>query len=238
MADALKVIIAAAGSSSRMGPEIEVNKPYIKLKGKPILTYSLGFFDAITWVDEVIIMAAPEEVEYCQQAIVKKYGYQKVTAVLPGGARRQDTIWQGLQYLSKRGSTYVAVHDGARPFLSYGVFYQLCLEAYHFGATVPGVKVKDTVKLVNEGNVVTKTPPREYLFAVQTPQVFHFERIYQAYERALHENFYGTDDAGLYERFIGPVRLVESERDNLKITTPLDLILAEQVVEKVNRGEW
>jgi 2-C-methyl-D-erythritol 4-phosphate cytidylyltransferase len=231
LSDTFTVIVAAAGKSARMGAGALVNKPYIRVKGKPLLAYSLGFFDAVTWVDSVIVMVAEHETQYCLETVVNRYRYHKVRAVLPGGVSRQDSVWRGLKHLAADPPSYVAVHDAVRPFLSYAAFYQLSLEAHHYGGAVPGVKVKDTVKLADQKNFVLQTPPRDYLFSAQTPQVFHFDRLYDAYRRAEQEGYAGTDDASLYERFIGPVRLVESDVDNVKLTTPAELVLMEYMME-------
>jgi 2-C-methyl-D-erythritol 4-phosphate cytidylyltransferase len=233
LADHFAVIIAAAGRGERMGADAELNKPYVKIKGKPLISYSLGFFDAVTWVDDILVMTAEHEVGYCQHAVVERYRYHKVSAVLPGGDTRQETVWKALQQLKADPPAYVAVHDAARPFLTYGTFYQLSLHAHHYGAAVPGIKVRDTIKLTDAKNFILETPPREYLFAVQTPQVFHFDRLYEAYRQAMQAGYTGTDDASLYERFVGAVRLVEAETDNLKLTTPEDLVMMEYTM-----GHW
>jgi 2-C-methyl-D-erythritol 4-phosphate cytidylyltransferase len=209
-----------------------INKPYVRIKGKPLITYSLGFFDAVTWVDSIMVMAAAAETSYCREEIVKRYRYRKVSAVLTGGLSRQASVWQGLKQLEASNPAYVAVHDAARPFLSYSTFYQLSLEAHHYGGAVPGVKLKDTVKLIDQKNFILQTPPRDQLFAVQTPQVFHYDRLYRAYQQAEQAGYEATDDAALYERFIGPVRLVESEEDNIKLTTPADLAAIEYLLEQ------
>jgi len=116
MADNLRVVIAAAGTGSRMGGK--VNKQYMLLNKRPILTYSLDSFEQSSLVDEILIVAKPEETDYCRQEIVERYKYRKVSKVVAGGKERQDSVWAGLQELYNNGTDYVAVHDGARPLFS------------------------------------------------------------------------------------------------------------------------
>jgi len=225
----LKVIIAAAGQAVRMGGRI--NKPYLEVNNYPVLAYSLRFFEDFRFCDEVVIIAAEGELEYCRRNIVEKYNFAKVAAVLPGGRERQDSIWVGLKFLQNRNCSLVAVHDSARPLLSLTLMEELINEAIKWNAAIPGVRVKDTIKLVDKNNFVLSTPDRKALYAVQTPQVFNYQQLYNAYVRAEQDNYKGTDDAMLYEKYIGKVKVVETGHNNPKITTPDDLIIVKALAD-------
>lgn len=225
----LKVIIAAAGKATRMGSKI--NKPYLNLNNYPVLAYSLCFFERFKICDEVVIIAADGELEHCRQNIVEKYKFSKVSAILPGGRERQDSIWVGLKFLQNRNCKLVAVHDSARPLLSPPLMEKLIITGIKWNAAIPGIRVKDTMKFIDDNNFVASTPERKALFAIQTPQIFNYQHLYNAYIKAEQENFKGTDDAMLYEKYIGKVKVVETSHNNPKITTPDDLIIVKALAD-------
>lgn len=230
MVNNLRVVIAAAGKSKRMGGND--NKQYMKINSYPVLAYSLNFFEKTTIVDEIVIVTAKNEIEYCQKELVDKYKIQKVAAVIAGGKERQDSVWKGLQYLNKN-TDYVAVHDGARPLISETVLHNLLKEAEKWGAAVPGVRSKDTIKMIDRDGFVKQTLDRDRLIAIQTPQVFKFSELQQAYLQAIEDDFMGTDDATLFERYIGRVKVVEGDYNNIKITTPGDLNIVKSLMGKL-----
>jgi 2-C-methyl-D-erythritol 4-phosphate cytidylyltransferase len=227
MVNNLRVVIAAAGSATRMGGK--VNKQYMLLKGKPVLTYALDKFEEYDMVDQIVVVANAAEVDYCEREIVKKYGYRKVLGVIAGGRQRQDSVWAGLQYLGK-DTDLVAVHDGARPLMSYKMLNELIDEAREWGAAVPGVNPKDTLKSVDRDGFVRQTLDRSSVVAIQTPQVFKYSELYSAYRLAQEDDFRATDDAAIFETYIGRVKVVAGEDSNLKITTPADLKIAEALL--------
>ena len=227
MANNLRVVIAAAGTGSRM--KSRINKQYMLLNSRPILSYSLDIFEKHEAVDEIVIVAHPREIEYCEREIVNKFGYRKVKKVIPGGKQRQDSVWAGLLQLNQ-DTDYVAVHDGARPLLTLALLDDLIKEAKEWGAAIPGVYVKDTLKIVDRDGFVGNTLNRSTTVFIQTPQVFRFQELYQAYEMALEEGFKSTDDAALFEKYIGRVKVVPGNYNNLKITTPEDLIIVEALL--------
>ncbi|MGI5879619.1 MAG: 2-C-methyl-D-erythritol 4-phosphate cytidylyltransferase [Syntrophomonadaceae bacterium] len=229
MADNLRVVIAAAGTGSRMGST--VNKQYMLLKNRPILAYSLDSFEQSGLVDEIVVVAKPEEIDYCRKEIVERYQYRKVSKVIAGGRERQDSVWAGLRELYNNQTDYVAVHDGARPLFPSDLLEALFIQAQKWGAAIPGVFARDTLKTVDQDNFVNQTLDRTCIIAVQTPQIFNYSQLYSAYEQALRENFQGTDDAVLFEKYMGRVKVVTGEQANLKITTPEDLIIAESYLE-------
>lgn len=227
MANNLRVVIAAAGTGSRM--KSNINKQYMLLKGKPVLYYSLKTFNNHDLVDEIVVVAHTDEVDYCLENVVKKYQFSKVKKVIPGGRERQDSVIQGLKNLSA-DTDYVAVHDGARPLLPSGLIHNIYSEAQKYGAAIPGVPVTDTIKMVDKDGFVSSTIDRSSIMAVQTPQIFAYAKLLKAYELALQDNFIGTDDASLYEKYIGQVKVVLGDPNNIKITTPKDIIIAEQLM--------
>lgn len=231
MANNLRVVIAAAGQGSRMGTK--TNKQFILLKSHPVLAYSLDFFEKQDLVDEIVVVSSEKELDYCRREIVGKFRYRKVSAVLPGGKERQDSVWAGLQYLSP-DTDFVAVHDGARPLLSSDVLRRLLFAAEEWGAAIPGVASKDTLKMVDKDSFVRQTIDRSMVYSIQTPQVFKYKELMEAYHLAYEENFYATDDSALFEKYIGRVKLVAGDYNNIKITTPEDLMIARSLLEMEN----
>ena len=227
MVNNLRVVIAAAGRGSRM--ESSTNKQYLLLNSRPVLTYSLDFFEKLDVVDEIVIVTGEKELDYCEREIIKPFKYKKVSAVIPGGKERQDSVWAGLQKLGA-DTEFVAVHDGARPLLSSAVLYRLLEEAREWGAAIPGIASKDTLKAVDRDDFVRQTLDRTTVYGIQTPQVFKYEELMAAYRQSYEENFRGTDDASLFEHFIGRVKVVEGDYNNIKITTPGDMLIAEALL--------
>lgn len=230
MANNLRVVIAAAGSGKRMASKI--NKQYMLLKEKPVLAYSLDVFEEFGLVDDIVIVAHPREVDFCEKEVVKKFGYSKVSQIIPGGEQRQDSVWAGLKELDSR-TDFVAVHDGARPLLTAGLLWELLKEAEEWGAAIPGIRARDTLKMVDRDNFVGQTLDRSSIVAVQTPQVFKYNELLRAYEYAYEEGFMATDDSSLFEKYIGRVKVVPGNYNNIKITTPEDLIIAEGLLKEL-----
>ncbi len=232
MVNNLRVVIAAAGSGSRMGSK--TNKQYIQLGTRPLLTYSLDTFEKMEIVKDIIIVAKEPEIEYCEKAVVKACGYKKVSRVIAGGLERQDSIWLGLNELDK-DTDYVAVHDGARPFVTVELVMRILEAAVRWGAAIPAVAVRDTLKKVDKDNFVRQTLDRAAIFAIQTPQIFRYGELYKSYEYAREQGINATDDASLYEKYIGRVKVVPGDYNNLKITTPEDLVIARTILETTGK---
>lgn len=232
MDDNLRVVIAAAGVGRRMGGGI--NKPYRLLLSRPVLAYSIDVFEAHPQVDEIVVVAHPDEVDYCQSAVIRPYGYKKVSNVIPGGAERQDSVWAGLQSLGQ-DTAYVAVHDGARPLLSKALIDRLLEAAREWGAAIPGVTARDTLKKIDRDGFVAHTLDRSVVSMIQTPQIFQYQELRRAYEFAYRDGLIGTDDASLFEVYIGRVKVVPGEVNNIKMTTSEDLLIAEALL-RINRS--
>ncbi|MCD6453297.1 MAG: 2-C-methyl-D-erythritol 4-phosphate cytidylyltransferase [Dehalococcoidales bacterium] len=214
-------VIVAAGSSQRMGG---VDKVLALLGGKPILARAVDTFQKCNPIDQIVVVANKQSLEQCQQ-LVASYGWSKVTDVCVGGKQRQDSVAAGLNCL--RDSEWVVIHDGARPLVTEELIYRGLAEARETGAAVAAVPVTDTIKLVGDDNIVKETMPRHRLQAAQTPQVFRRDIITSAY-REIIKNV--TDDASLVERLGVRVKLYPGSYDNIKITTPRDLALAEMLL--------
>jgi len=224
----VSVIIAAAGMSNRMGSKI--NKQFIVIDNKPILAHTIEKFESCKYVDEIIVVSKEQEVEYCRKEIVRKYGYRKVTNIIKGGKERQDSIYNGIMALNER-TDIVLTHDGARPFVRMESIISGIEGALEHGACVIGVPLKDTIKVIEDNNQVHHTPNRALLWAAQTPQCFQIDLLKEGYEYAISEGILGTDDSSLVEKKGYPVKMIMGTYDNIKITTPEDLVVAESIVK-------
>lgn len=218
-------IVLAAGRGSRM--QSEVQKQYLHVGGKPVLYYSLKQFEDFEGVDEIILVTGEKEIEYCREQIVNAYGMKKVKKIIPGGKERYHSVYQGLCAAENCG--YVFIHDGARPFLDGDMLIRALDAVKKFGACVVGMPVKDTIKVADEEQFAVQTPQRSRLWMVQTPQVFDYALIKDAYARMMEQELPGiTDDAMVLEKMTGKsVKLVQGSYQNIKITTPEDLLVAE-----------
>ena len=214
-------LIAAAGQGSRMGSKI--NKQYLSLLDKPVLAHTLQVFEEHPAIHGIIIIAAATEVEFCRQEIVKAYQLSKVMKIVAGGKERQDSIYRGIEELPD-SCQLVVVHDGARPLITPDIISQSIETAQRAGAAIVAVPVKDTIKTVEKG-VVQATLDRSQLWSVQTPQVFKKDILQKAYQDAFGRGFYGTDDASLVELLGVDIQVVPGSYENIKITTPEDIVL-------------
>ena len=211
-------VIAAAGESRRMGG---VDKVFALLAGKAVLAWVIDTFEGCSSVDKVVVVVSEPSLERCRQLLAGEK-WSKVTDICIGGKRRQDSVLAGLNKLGQ--CDWVIVHDGARPLVREDLIYRGLSEARETGAAVAAVPVTDTIKVAENGGLVEQTLPRHNLWAVQTPQVFRFDIISEAYSRVPGEV---TDDASLVERLGYKVKLYMGSYDNIKVTTPGDLALAE-----------
>ena len=226
-------VVLAAGRGKRM--ESSVHKQYLLLHEKPVLYYALKAFEESP-VQEIVLVVGKGEIEYCQKEIVEKYGFQKISHIIEGGAERYHSVYCGLKAI--KGADYVLIHDGARPFLDEEIIKRNIQAVREYQACVAGMPSKDTVKIVDENDFAVNTPERRFVWCIQTPQVFETALIRQAYFKLMEneENETGiTDDAMVVERMENcAVKLVEGSYENIKITTPEDLILAESLIKKRN----
>ena len=217
------VVIAAAGESQRMGG---VDKVFALLGGKPILARVVDAFQGCNPVDQIVVVLSQQNLKRGKQ-LVAEQGWSKVSDVCAGGRRRQDSVAAGLRRLGN--CDWAVIHDGARPLVTVDLINRGLEAAKETGAAVAAVPVTDTIKLAGDDRIVHQTPPRQNLWAVQTPQVFGIKIITEAYSRA---NGDVTDDASLVEQLGYRVKIYMGSYDNIKITTPDDLALAEVLWRK------
>lgn len=226
----VSAIIPAAGRGERMKRE-KVGKQYLPLGGNPILVHTLLAFEECPSIKEIILAVKEEELDYCQLAIVKKFGLRKVKEIVAGGERRQDSVHNALRKVGE-DCHIVLVHDSVRPFVSREIIRRSIEETRVHKAVATAIPVTDTIKEGNGRGFVEKTLDRDCLWSIQTPQGFETGLIKEAYSRAYEENFYGTDDASLVEKMGHPVKVIEGSHENIKITTPEDLIIAEAILRE------
>jgi 2-C-methyl-D-erythritol 4-phosphate cytidylyltransferase len=220
-------LIPAAGRGLRMGGMIP--KPYLQLGAREILAHTLDVFEVCAAIDEVWIIVAPEHISFCQQTIVERYGYRKVKGVVTGGTTRQESVWNGLQHLGDRVDL-VVVHDGVRPFVTEAILRDTLSHAVRYGAAIAAVPVKDTLKRVSEAGDVEATVSRDRLWRVQTPQAFQRSLLQAAFLYAREQGVTVTDEAALLESLGRVVIVVRGIESNIKVTTPDDLLFAENIV--------
>jgi 2-C-methyl-D-erythritol 4-phosphate cytidylyltransferase len=221
-------VIVAAGRGRRMGAA--ENKAYLPVAGRPVLSHTLEAFERCGSVRSVVIVAADDEIERAWE-LVRKDRLRKVSAIVAGGAERQDSVALGLAALESEG---VLVHDAARPLVTPAQIEACCTAAETYGSSALVVPVKDTVK-VTEGGMIISTPDRSMLCAVQTPQAFSRLELLEAHRLAREEGAAATDDAMLFERLGRKVAAVPGDYTNLKITTPEDLLIAELFLARRQR---
>ena len=227
-------ICLAAGQGKRMGSKLQ--KQYLLIKDKPVLYYALKAFQDSNAVDEVILVVGASEEEYCRKEIVDAYGFSKVTAIVAGGKERYHSVFCGLQAVEE--ADYVLIHDGARPFLTQDIINRCITGAKEYKACVAGMPVKDTIKLADEEQNIESTPERSRVWMIQTPQAFEYSLIKEAYSILIEQEMKGvkteipvTDDAMVVEYFMKQkVHLVMGSYENIKITTPEDMRIADVFV--------
>jgi len=211
-------VIVAAGGSQRMGG---VDKTLALLARKPVFARTVDVFQNCGYIDQIVIVLNKKNLERGKQLAIEQ-GWAKVTDVCLGGERRQDSVAAGLSRLSN--CEWAVIHDGNRPLLTEDLIRRGLTEARETGAAVAAVPVTDTIKVTGDNRIVHQTPPRQNLWSIQTPQVFCYSIITEAHRKADIE---ATDDASLVEQLGYSVKLYMGSYDNIKITTPNDLVLAE-----------
>ena len=217
-------VIVAAGSASRMGG---IDKVMAPLGGEPMIIKTVRAFQQCDAIREIVVVTRPDLIVPIMDLCASM---DKVRAVVAGGSSRQASVSLGLNALSEKVKL-AAIQDGARPFVTWQLIDRVVRAAHSFGAAAPAIPVKDTIKEVG-GGVVKQTPDRSTLFAVQTPQVFDFDLLRAALKKAEQENAQVTDDCSAVERMGMSVKIVEGDERNIKVTTPLDLKIAELLLEE------
>ena len=218
-------VIVAAGTASRMGG---IDKVMAPLQGEPMIVRTVRQFQNCDAISEIVIVTREDLIipitNLCKDMT-------KVTAVVAGGKSRQESVSLGLNTLSKKVKL-AAVHDGARPLITWQVIDRVVRAAHTYGAAAPAIPVKDTIKVV-EGYIVKNTPDRDTLRAIQTPQVFDFDLLRGALKKAELDGAAVTDDCSAVERMGMSIKIVEGDERNIKVTTPMDLKIAELLLEEM-----
>jgi 2-C-methyl-D-erythritol 4-phosphate cytidylyltransferase len=220
-------IVASAGMGRRFGSHTD--KLFQNLGGKPVVIWALETLESVDEIKGIIPVLRKEDMERGPD-VFGRYNLSKINMIAPGGKERQDSVYNGLKYIEDKNSL-VLIHDGVRPFIEKDLIEKLIKELQSFDGVVLGVPIKDTIKEAEEG-IIKKTLRRDSLWAIQTPQIFPYANISTAYERAIKEDFYSTDDASLIERYGGKIKVIMGSYRNIKITTPEDLIFAEYLLSK------
>ncbi len=215
------VVVAAGGTGKRFGGRTP--KQFLKIKKKTILEYSVRAFTRVGDIQDVVVVA-PKELVKRAEKVIATIPFKGTKTVVAGGRERQDSVWIGLHAFSVQPDI-VLVHDAARPLIEPVIIRKVIAALRDYPAAVVGVKVKDTVKVEGQSGFFTGTLDRRSLWTVQTPQGFHFRVLLDAHRKANEESFLGTDEASLVERLSVPVKIVEGDKRNVKVTTRDDLRL-------------
>ena len=222
----VSAVIVSAGNSSRMGG---VNKQFLEINNIPVIAHTIKVFENSDLIDEIVVVTRECDIESIKN-LISQYDFKKVSAVVKGGETRQLSVYNGVINTSNNAD-FVAIHDGARPLVTEKVISDTLYKAFEFGAAATGVKVKDTVKQVNDSDDIVATPDRAYLRFIQTPQIFSKSLYLDAVSSVENsENF--TDDCMLIEAYGKTVKFVDGDYENIKITTPEDVDLALNYLNK------
>lgn len=216
-------VIVSAGKGHRFMEGQK--KQFYFLGGKPILAHTLDKFETCPLIRSILLVVGQEDMDYCLKEVIEKYKLKKVSQIVPGGKRRQESVKNGMDALPK-DEDIVVIHDGVRPFVTKTMIEDSIHSAVRYGAVILAMPVKDTIKMSNPDGTVLKTLDRESLWQIQTPQTFQAKVIKEAYHRATEDGFVGTDDASLVERLGVKVHILPGSYANIKITTQEDLQLA------------
>jgi 2-C-methyl-D-erythritol 4-phosphate cytidylyltransferase len=220
-------LVPSAGSGKRMAANGD-NKPFLRLKGKPLLYYVLSGLERSKLVDSVVLVTKEKYIEEAKK-IVTKYGARKVTDIVPGGETRTQSVRNGLERIKAADDDIILIQDGVRPFLTESAIQATVETARQYGASVLGVQCTSTIKKVGAQDVIEETVDRKALWEAQTPQAFRYGVIREAYEKFKEEE--ATDDSSFVERLGVKVRITPGDKNNIKITVPEDLALAEAILE-------
>jgi 2-C-methyl-D-erythritol 4-phosphate cytidylyltransferase/2-C-methyl-D-erythritol 2,4-cyclodiphosphate synthase len=222
-------IIPAGGAGKRL--KAHVAKQYLFLDHMPVLVHTLKVFQKSKLIDNIILALPPDDLVSVRQELIDKYGLTKVTTIVAGGKKRQDSVNNGLATINGKCDV-VVIHDAVRPFVTEKMIRRVIDAAKTTGAASAGMKAIDTIKETQKNNMVATTIPRQNLWLTQTPQAFKFELLKKAYKTAYDEKFYGTDDASLVERIGKKVKMIEGSYENIKITTEEDILITDALMKK------
>ncbi len=228
-------IITAAGKGTRLKGDI--SKQFMNIYGKPILAHTITAFQNASKIKEIYVSVPKDYLELCQKSIIEKYSFNKVKKLIVGGSSRQESVYNALVELPA-STKLVSIHDGVRPLITAEEIDLLINTLMRENKRDPKIRgvimaapARETIKITDK-NTIDKTVPRETVWYAQTPQIFFYKDILKAHNKAREDNFIGTDDACLVERMNWKVSMVRGRHENIKITTPLDLFLAELIMTR------
>ncbi len=231
-------IITAAGKGTRLKGNI--SKQFMNIYGKPILAHTITAFQRSSKIKEIYISVPKDYKKSCQKSIIEKYSFDKVKKLVTGGDNRQESVYNALVEIPS-STKIVSIHDGVRPLITteeINLLINTLTRENRKDSSVKGVimasSARETVKVISK-NSIDRTIPRDKIWHAQTPQVFFYDVILEAHRKARKDNFTGTDDACLVERMNCKVNIVRGRHENIKITTPVDLFLAELIMTKNGR---
>lgn len=226
------IIIVAGGNGSRM--KNHQNKVFLPLAGKPIIYHTLKIFENLSLIDHILITAKAKDIPQLEE-IIKDSNFQKVAKIIEvSSTERQENTWQAIKYLKTlkiKDDDLIGVHNAVNPLVTREEVKQVFTAAKEKGSALLAMPAKDTVKIVDKHNFVDYSPDRNFVYYAQTPQVAQFSIIYKAFAQAEADNHWGTDDTSLIERIGKQVKVVPCSADNFKITYPIDLLTAQQIMK-------
>ncbi len=223
-------VVVAAGYGRRMGADRP--KQFLCLDNRPILVHTLMRLSEIEFIEGIVLVVSQQEIDDCKKDIVDAYAIKKIVSVVKGGARRQDSVFNGLNALSDINPDYVLVHDGVRPFFSKDLCKRVFDGLKEFSAVIPGLSIAPTIKEVDSDSIVSSTLNRDDLREIQTPQGANYKMLLSVYKTLIKDSIVVTDEASAMEFLGKKVKVVEGNRENFKITTPFDLGLAEYIISQ------
>lgn len=225
----ITAIIVAGGKGTRM--KADKNKLFLPIGGREVLHYTISAFEWNKNIDDIIIVTGKTDIDECS-ALVKNSNFRKVSCITEGGKTRQQSVMNGL---IKADSDIVLIHDGARALVTDSEIDNAIEDCMRYGASASGVKCKDTLKSADKNGFITGTIDREATYLIQTPQTFKLSEIKELHQKAADEGFTATDDCMIAEHYGMKVKISSGSYDNIKLTTPEDMLIAEEILR--DRGE-
>ncbi len=225
----ITAVIVAGGKGTRMGAE--KNKVFIPILGREMLDYTISAFEENKNINEIVIVTANKDIEECRHIADR---YSKVSFITEGGATRRISVMAGLK---KASGDIVLIHDGARALVTQREIDDVIKDCIKYGAAAVGVPCKDTLKTADKDGFIQGTVDRETTYLIQTPQAFYYNEIMRMHERADGDDFEATDDCMIAERYGKRVKITAGSYDNIKLTTPEDMVIAEQIIIRRKKCE-
>lgn len=222
----ITAVIVAGGKGTRMGAN--KNKVFLELAGKEVIFHTMYAFERNDRIDEIVMVTGKNDITQCED-IIKRYGFYKIKAVIEGGKTRQKSVLNGLKVAD---GDIVLIHDGARALVNDEEIDNVIDDCIEFGAAAAGVPCKDTLKSIDDDGFIQSTVDREKTYMIQTPQAFKRETILKMHQIAESDNFTATDDCMIAERYGLKIKISEGSYDNIKLTTPEDMIIGERILRK------